>query len=105
MKTENLLGMVADELGLVKADIKALEAKEEALKSNLISAASEGPDKSFEGSLYRATVSFTNRTVTDWKAVTGYLIDKGVSKSLLAKAIADCTNIAEGLPVVRVVSL
>jgi hypothetical protein len=102
MKTDLGIGFVVDELGAVKAAVAHMKGKEESLKALVIEAAAEGPERSFAGSGYVATVSFVDRPVTDWKAVQAYLLAKGVSKALLAKAVADCTEVAHGLPVVRV---
>jgi hypothetical protein len=102
MKTELSISHVVDELGAVKSVAATLKDKEEGLKALVIEAAAEGAVRSFEGAAYVATVSFVDRPVTDWKAVQAHLMAAGVSKVKLAKAIADSTSIAFGLPVVRV---
>ncbi len=60
---------VVDELGLIKAQISALKAREDELKEELIASG----EAEAEGSLFRATVTQTSRTTTDWKAVAAKL--------------------------------
>lgn len=60
-----------DELGSILAQIAALEAQADAIKAQLRDAATApGGASTFEGALFRAVISATNRSTTDWKAVT-----------------------------------
>ncbi len=57
--------LLVDELGIVKAKIAALKRIEDAMKQQLINTGLTEAD----GGTFRATVSFTNRETTDWKAI------------------------------------
>jgi len=81
-----------DALGAVKAQIAALKDDEEGYKSALVIAAADlpGTTASFEGVLYRATVSFAARKVVDKDAVIAALatqlaLEETELKALLAK--------------------
>lgn len=65
------LGPLIDSLGLLKAQIADLTAKEKAIKDQLI-AAGIGPNGA-EGDLYRATVTESTRAVLDMDAVKAKL--------------------------------
>jgi hypothetical protein len=56
---------VVDQLGEVKAKIAHLKALEDALKNQLVESGAAEQD----GTVFRATVSFSNRETIDWKAV------------------------------------
>lgn len=58
-----------DELGVLLAQIKDLEAQAEAIKDNLKDIASAGGPKVFEGALFKSTYIETNRSTVDWKAL------------------------------------
>ena len=58
-----------DALGEVKAQIANLEAQEKALRDQ-IAARGEG---AYEGELFRASVSITERESIDWKAIAAKL--------------------------------
>jgi len=58
-----------DELGVLLAQIKDLEAQAEAIKDNLKDIASAGGPKVFEGALFKSTCIETNRSTVDWKAL------------------------------------
>lgn len=58
-----------DELGVLLAQIKDLEAQAEAIKDNLKDIASAGGSKVFEGALFKSTYVETNRSTVDWKAL------------------------------------
>jgi hypothetical protein len=58
-----------DELGVLLAQIKDLEAQAEAIKDNLKDIASAGGPKVFEGALFKSTYVETNRSTVDWKAL------------------------------------
>ena len=59
------LAKVVDQLGEVKAKIAHLKTVEDQLKKQLV----ESGEVEADGSVFRATVSFTNREQIDWKAV------------------------------------
>lgn len=58
-----------DELGVLLAQIKDLEAQAEAIKDSLKDIASAGGPKVFEGALFKSTYVETNRSTVDWKAL------------------------------------
>jgi len=58
-----------DELGVLLAQIKDLEAQAEAIKDNLKDIASAGGPKVFEGALFKSTYIETSRSTVDWKAL------------------------------------
>ena len=58
-----------DELGVLLAQIKDLEAQAEGIKDNLKDIASAGGPKVFEGALFKSTYTETNRSTVDWKAL------------------------------------
>lgn len=59
-----------DELGVLLAQIKDLEAQAEAIKDNLKDIASAGGPTVFEGALFKSTYIETNRSTVDWKALS-----------------------------------
>jgi hypothetical protein len=58
-----------DELGVLIAQIKDLEAQAEAIKNQFKDIASAGGPKVFEGALFKATYIEANRSNVDWKAL------------------------------------
>lgn len=102
MKRDFNVGTIVDRLGAVKAVISSLKDEEAAFKATLIGVAAHGTERSFEGAQYRATVSFTDKTVTDWEEVMHRLFVAGVDPVTLMKARNASTRTAEGVPVVRV---
>jgi hypothetical protein len=113
MKRENMVSITVDQLGLTKADIKVLEDRESVLKADLIHAAAHGTleevvskPRQFDGRLYRATVSFVDRSYVAHEAVYNELINEhGVDRALVGRLIRKYTETVHGLPVVRVTSL
>jgi hypothetical protein len=100
-------GLLADQLGLLKARNAEARVAEDTVKQQLIEMATEVPGKAvaFEGTQFRATVSFGTKTVTDYRAIIDTLIEKhGVSAAVVAKLHAKFTQTAEGVPTVRVVA-
>jgi hypothetical protein len=72
-----------DTLGALLAQIADLEAQAEAIKNDLKDAATApGGSKVFEGSLFKATVSESNRSTVDWKKLAA---DLGIDAETLAK--------------------
>lgn len=69
MKTAQVIRLdaakLADQLGETKAKIAALKAIEDDLKAQLLATGETEAD----GTMFRATVSFSNRETVDWKAV------------------------------------
>jgi hypothetical protein len=72
-----------DVLGGLLAEIADLEAKAEAIKNELKDAATApNGSKVFEGTLFKATVSESNRSTVDWKKLAA---DLGIDAETLAK--------------------
>ncbi len=67
-----------DQLGLLLAQIADLEAQADIIKNEL----KNGDEGSIEGSLYRATISLSQRTTVDNKAV---FVAANVPAELIAK--------------------
>lgn len=67
-----------DQLGLLLAQIADLEAQAEAIKNEL----KNGDEGSIEGSLYKATISLSQRTTVDSK---GVFKEYNVPTELIAK--------------------
>jgi hypothetical protein len=65
-----------DELGLLKAQIADLTKKADVLKNALIA---QG-DGAYDGSLFRASVSHTSRTLIDADLARKYLTEKQLDK-------------------------
>lgn len=98
-------GLLADQLGLLKARASDVAEAERQVKVDLISMAAQVPGNpvAFEGQQFRATVSFATKTVTDYRAIIDALIEQhGVSAALVAELHAKFTQTAEGVPTVRV---
>ena len=71
-----------DTLGTLLAQIAELEAQATAIKDVLKDAATApGGSKSFEGSLFKATVIESNRSTIDWKRLAA---DLGITDEQLA---------------------
>ena len=71
-----------DTLGTLLAQIADLEAQAAAIKDDLKDAATApGGSKSFEGSLFKATVIESNRSTIDWKRLAA---DLGITDEQLA---------------------
>jgi len=58
-----------DELGVLIAQIKDLEAQAEAIKNQFKDIASADGQTVFEGTLFKATYIEANRSNIDWKAI------------------------------------
>lgn len=97
------VAQVVDQLGLLKADQAVLATKADELKAQLIEVAAGSKESSFDGRLFRATVSFASKRVTDYKAVIAELAaDYGIPQDIVDARLIDHTEIAEGVPTVRV---
>lgn len=68
-KTPTKLSTIIDQLGLVKAQIAELEAKEEELRNALVAAGIEEG----EGKLFRCTVSTSEVSKVDYAGLITYL--------------------------------
>jgi hypothetical protein len=92
-----------EQLGRVKAEMSNLKAVEESLKAILIVAAGNDiRDAVIDGPMFRSTVSFTDKKVTDWATFASTLaLDLGMTEKAYAKAKAKFTKTAEGVPCVR----
>jgi hypothetical protein len=93
---------IVDRLGAVKAEIAELQLDEGDLKAELIQRAANGPERSFEGTKYKAVVSFANKPVTDHEAVYDALEAAGVDRQLIDNEVFKATKLAESVPSVRV---
>ena len=62
-----------DELGRLLADIKRLNNLADEIKGDLISAARGATAAAFEGDLFRASVSWSDRTTTNWRKIAADL--------------------------------
>ncbi len=72
-----------DTLGALLAEIADLEKRAEAIKDELKDAATApNGSKVFEGTLFKATVSESNRSTVDWKKLSA---DLGIDAETLAK--------------------
>jgi hypothetical protein len=94
------LANAADQLGLLKAESAMISDQADAYKAALISAAAEGAGHAFDGAMFRATVSFTNRSTTDWTAIIKTVIEASdaETKAWIASLITKHTKTAEGFP-------
>ena len=62
-----------DTLGAILANIATLEARAEEIKKALKERASMSGEKHFDGEIFRATYSESNRSSVDWKAIAAKL--------------------------------
>lgn len=101
---ERNLTEVVEQLGRVKADIANLKTVEESLKATLIGAAANDiRDTVIDGPLFRSSVSFTDKKVVDYKAILATLVEhRAVPKRVIELLTAQNTQIAKGVPCVRV---
>jgi hypothetical protein len=94
---------VVDNLGALKSQQADLTTKADGLKAEIIAAAVGANVASFDGQLFRATVTFANKTVVDYKAVIEALVTLGeFPHEIVDQIIATHTKVAEGVPTVRV---
>jgi hypothetical protein len=93
---------IVDVLGGLLADIADCKTEAEGAKAVLIGMAAQNPNIcAFEGDLFRATVTFANKRVVDYKAILKSLVEHGVDESIIRMLIEQNTSIAEGVPTVR----
>jgi hypothetical protein len=62
-----------DTLGAILANIAVLEKRADEIKARLKEEASISGQHHFDGQLFRATYSESNRSSVDWKAITAKL--------------------------------
>lgn len=94
-----------DSLGNIKAEIASLNDQADNFKSILIQAAAESGKSAFEGQKFRATVSFSSKRVVNYREVINSLVALyGIDEDVLASVISNNTEVAEGVPCVRVVA-
>lgn len=73
-----------DELGLLLAQIADLQAKADKIKEDIKDTASKiGGGQSFEGNLYKAVYSESNRSTVNWKKLAA---DYNIPASAIAAA-------------------
>jgi len=71
-----------DHLGRLLAEIADLQKQAEEIKDSIKDLASTGGATSYEGRLFKATYSESNRSTVDYKSLCA---DMNISKDLLAK--------------------
>jgi hypothetical protein len=98
-------GLLADQLGLLKARASDVATAMEQVKVDLISMAAQVPGNpvAFEGTQFRATVSFADKKVTDYRAAIAELQARyGIPQDVVDSVLIDATAVAQGVPTVRV---
>lgn len=99
------LARIVDQLGTTKGAISYLEELADKDKASIIEAAAKTGERAFEGNLFRTTVSFSNKTVTDWREVLDALVPMyNMDRAVIERVISANTKTAEGVPCVRVFS-
>lgn len=94
---------IADVLGGLKADAANIKEEISAAQAQLIGLAAQDGDKVFEGEMFRAVISFGSKRVTDYKGAIRELQARyGISQDVIDGILIDNTEIAEGVPSVRV---
>jgi len=94
---------LVDVLGGLLADKANLGEEIDAAKAVLIGQAAQFPEVcAFEGEMFRATVTFGNKRVVDYKAILASLINNGiVARDVIESLVDKHTGFAEGVPTVR----
>jgi len=93
---------LVDVLGGLLADKADAAAEADTVKAVLIGMAAQDGFKAFEGDLFRATVSFGNKKVVNYKGILESLVTAGfVTQAVMDDRIAAFTEIAEGVPTVK----
>ena len=97
------LSAKVDRLGNLKAVVADINDEQDTLKADLIEYASATGERAVEGQLFRATVSFGNKSKTDWASVVAALQNLyDIPAARIDRLIAANTEVAEGVPCVRV---
>jgi predicted trehalose synthase len=91
----------ADQLGSLLAEIKTLEARADAIKTQIKEAASAGGPRVIEGVLFKATYSESNRATVDYKAIVMLLADLILQqnpqvdiKNVISNMVAENTKVS-----------
>lgn len=98
-------GLLADQLGLLKARTAECKSAEEQVKVDLICMAANVPGSpvAFEGTQFRATVSFGTKKVVDYKAIVDVLREHCTLPACQIDLLIETfTQVAEGVPSVKV---
>lgn len=74
------IGTIVDTLGALKAEIAALQERESAIKADLIATGLTAID----GTIFRATLSTTERRSTSAEKLAKLLAERGVDPALIA---------------------
>jgi pyruvate-formate lyase-activating enzyme len=96
-----------DELGTIKASLAALKTDETRLKDRVVAMATRGTAGtetwSREGDLFRASVSWSDKVTTDWKAVAEDLAQRfDIPQADLARILKKHTSTLPDVVTVRV---
>jgi len=97
-------GLLADQLGNLKARVKEANDAAAIVKDQIVEMAAvvDGNPVVFEGAKFRAAVTFSARETVDYRAVIDDLIElHGVNAALVAKLLATYTERDEGIATVR----
>ena len=94
---------IVDVLGGLLADKANIGEEIDAAKATLIGMAAQDMNVvAFEGELFRATVTFGVKRVTDYKAILAELVADGtVDNAVIVGLTEKFTSVAEGVPTVR----
>jgi len=90
-----------DQLGVLKAQIKALEDRAEELRGLLVIESETTKLSNFDGDLFHANVSFSDKENTCWKQVVELLRDH-VSNAVVDAIIDRCTEVTTHVATVKV---
>lgn len=92
-----------DELGAVKASIATLLKDEQRLKDRVVAMAARGTERSWsrDGEVFRAAVTWTDKTTTDWKAVAEELA-RDIPPEVLGRILKRHTSVLPDVVTVRV---
>ena len=102
-KTSLTTRRYVDTLGGLKAQIANLNDTADTIKALLIGEAAATGESAFEGFAFRASVSFADKRKTDWASVVAALQNLyDIPDARIDRLIAAHTEVAEGVPTVRV---
>lgn len=93
---------LADRLGVLSAQKSEIVAQADDVKAEIIALTAERSINVVEGELFRATVSYVDRNVVDYKnVIESLIIANRISREEMADLIRINTKTAEGEPRVR----
>jgi hypothetical protein len=99
------MSTIIDDLGAIKASIATLKTDETRLKDRVVAMAQrtrDGASWAREGDLFRASVSWSDKVSTDWKAVAEELAQRfDVPPADLARVLKKHTSRLEDVATVR----